>query len=170
VTTYLTNLRTSQPLSDCSVLIVEDIKPDLAELLLSEFPETVNQEFFMNNMVRFDSCSVTDESIKRLRHTMSARHHGPQLEDNPADGNVKLSNIPPLSPYLNGFHLDYNIRPTISYKSLSTLRTLEGLRSDHFEKNLSDFWRRTSTRLSVCQLENQLCKNRLEFTRRAGYC
>jgi hypothetical protein len=170
VTTHLKDLRTSQPLSDCSVLIVEDIKPDLAELLLSEFPETVNQQFFMNNMVRFDSCSVTDESVERLRHTMWARRHGPQLESDPADGNVKLFNIPPISPYLNGFHLDYNIRPTISYKSLSTFRTLEGLRPDHFEKNLSDFWRRTSTRLSVCQLENQLCKNRLEFIGREGYC
>jgi hypothetical protein len=98
VTTYLTNLRTSQPLLDCKVLIVEDIKPDLAELLLSEFPETVNQEFFMNNMVRFDSCLVTDESIKRLRHTMSARHHGPQLEDDPADSNVKLSHSTHLGP------------------------------------------------------------------------
>jgi hypothetical protein len=77
---------------------VEDIKPDLAELLLSEFPETVNQEFFMNNMVRFDSCLVTDESIKRLRHTMSARHHGPQLEDDPADSNVKLSHSTHLGP------------------------------------------------------------------------
>jgi hypothetical protein len=151
--------------NDC-VLVLGDINPSWAQKLLSEFPQSVHHLFLAQNMMRFDSGSVTDEAIKGLELDFLKKSPASRLAFNHDYDSLKwtISGFPPPATETKGFHVDCDIRAMMRFgfeRSGTAVRRLVGLRSDSFEKDFWGDWRRTSTRLSVCQLEAQLCKDGL---------
>jgi hypothetical protein len=59
----------------------------------------------------------------------------------------------------NGFHIDVLIETREAKSCPSDMPFSHGPRRDVFEKSTTNHWRRTSTRLSWCQLDENLCRN-----------
>jgi hypothetical protein len=162
--TRLGELHTQPARANDCVLVLEDINPSWAQKLLSEFPQSVHHMFLAQNMMRFDSGSVTDEAIKTLELDFRNISPASRLAFNHDDDSLEwtISGFPPSAKETKGFHMDCDVRAMMKFRferSGTALRRVVGLRSDSFEKDFWGKWRRTSTRLSVCQLEAQLCKD-----------
>ena len=59
--------------SGSSVWIMEDINLEWAQVMLSEFPGTLNQTFLAQHMIRLNSTGVNDLTVQQLRDRLASR-------------------------------------------------------------------------------------------------
>jgi hypothetical protein len=130
----LEGLRADRPLTTSRVLVLEDINPKWAQKLLSKSPHSVHPSFLAQNMMRFDSCSVTDKAIKELELNFGKTSPASGLTFGHDDGRLEwtISGFPPPATEVKGFHMDFDVRAMMKFgfeRSGTALRRIVGLRS-----------------------------------------
>ena len=156
----LTDLLADSNASTGGSLIIQDINNEWAEILRSKFPESVHTTFLAEHMIRLDGNSITEASLSQLGKDIGnicpdARLRAEKLSDECLAIDI---GFPLRFPEHQGLHIDFVFETTrlervpmeYSFKG-STRRTV-------YEKDASENWRRTSQRMSWCQLGEQFCK------------
>lgn len=141
-------------------LIIQDVNPDWAEILHSEFPKSAHTTFFAEHMVRLDDESITEASMRQL---------GKEIGNLCPDARMGVKNFSDESlavdfgfpfrlPKHNGLHIDFLFQ-TVGPEHVPTEYSfLGGTRQTVYEKDSSNNWRRASHRISWCQLGEKFCK------------
>lgn len=156
---FLEGVRADATLMSGTALIIQDINQDWAQVLLSKFPRSIHSAFLAEHMIRIDSALATDEAIEQLRKDISKSSPGTKLTYGMTKRRKTTEfEFPRRSSEDNGLHLDI-LFETNKYSPIpSEIPFSDGPRRDVFEKDSSNHWRRASTRLSWCQLEENFCK------------
>lgn len=144
-----------------SALIIQDIDQFWAQRLLFEFPASVHPAFLAHHMIRLDDFSATDRTIERLKEDMARKCPGADLESRLFNCHKSVEFVfPEPSPDMNGCHLDCLFQTIDDSGDAVPLHVpfSNGPRKDLFEMDQFGVWRRTSTRVSWCQLKDNFCK------------
>jgi hypothetical protein len=140
-------------------LIIQDVNEDWAHSLCSAFPKTAHSAFLAEHMIRIDSKIANDEVLEQLSNEMVENNPDTKLSYE-VMGCRKTTELwllsRPLEPV--GSHVDVLIETSESKSCPSDMPFSHGPRRDVFEKSPTNHWRRTSTRLSWCQLDENLCR------------
>ena len=141
-------------------LIIQDINQDWAEILRSEFPETVHTTFLAEHMSRLDDDSTTEASLKRLGNEISNVCPGARLTATDFSDECLAINFgfPFRLPKHNGMHIDFLFQTMALERVPRDYSFLEETRRTVYEKDASKRWRRVSHRMSWCQLGEKFCK------------
>ncbi|KAM0717871.1 hypothetical protein Q7P37_006203 [Cladosporium fusiforme] len=144
-------------------LIIQDINLDWCKALCSGFPGAIDPDFIARHIIHFDKLPAVYE-MEDLQNDLTKRypHAGTSIESSGNFLGVQMS----LSNYAiggNGFHIDLQIEPSSS-EAQQHIRYLRNARPfasqwDFFERDESNKWRRRSTRVSCCRLEECFCKS-----------
>lgn len=141
-------------------LIIQDINNDWAEILHSEFPESVHTTFLAEHMIRLDEDSITEASLSQL---------GKEIGNICPDARLKAEHFsdkclaidigfPFRSPEHDGLHIDFVFETARLERVPMDYSFKGGTRRTVYEKDASEHWRRASQRVSRCQLGEQFCK------------
>lgn len=144
-----------------SALIIQDIDQFWAQRLLSEFPASVHPAFLAHHMIRLDDFSATHRTIEQLKEDMARKCPGADLESRLFNCHKSVEFVfPAPSPDMNGCHLDCHFQTIENSGDAVPLHVpfSNGPRKDLFEIDQFGVWRRTSTRVSWCQLKENFCK------------
>lgn len=156
---FLEDVRADSMALGGTALIIQDINQDWAQVLLSKFPMTVHSAFLAEHMTRIDSACATDGAIEQLRKDIAKGSSGTRLTYKITERRKTTEfEFPLRSSESSGLHLDILLE-TNKYSPIpSEIPFSDGPRRDIFEKDPSNHWRRASTRLSWCKLEENFCK------------
>jgi hypothetical protein len=157
---FLEEVRADSVPSGGTALIIEDVNQDWADSLCSAFPNTAHSAFLAEHMIRIDSAMANDDVLERLSNEMVEYNPDTKL-DYGVMGSCKTTEFrfPSRPMETNEFHIDVLIETSEAKSCPSDMPFSHGPRRDVFEKSITNHWRRTSTRLSWCQLDENLCRN-----------
>jgi hypothetical protein len=157
---FLEEVRADSVPSGGTALIIQDVNQDWANSLCSAFPRITHSSFLAEHMIRIDSAIANDEVLERLSNEMVENNPDTKL-DYGVMGSCKTTEFrfPSRPMGTNGFHIDVLIETREAKSCPSDMPFSHGPRRDVFEKSTTNHWRRTSTRLSWCQLDENLCRN-----------
>lgn len=156
------NLRHISSRCRSTALIIQDINPGWAQILLDEYPNSIDANFFLEHMARFDSFTATDKAVEQLRGDIDRCRLKTNLSSSPIEGLRRIKRIefeffdrPPAS---HGNHIDMlfddvtkdGVPPGTFYARDS--------RRDVFEQATDGSWKKLSTRMSWCKLDEHIRK------------
>lgn len=141
-------------------LIIQDINQDWAEILRSEFPDSVHTTFLAEHMVRLDEDSITEASLSQLGKEMGNICPDAKLKaENFSDKCLAIDiGFPFRPPEHDGLHIDFVFETARLERVPMDYSFKGGTRRTVYEKDASEHWRRASQRASWCQLGEQFCK------------
>ena len=141
-------------------LIIQDVNQDWAEILRSEFPESVHTTFLAEHMIRLDVNSITEASLSRLGEEIGNICPGARLgEKYLSDKCLAIDfGFPFRLPEHNGLHIDFVFETARLERVPMEYSFKGGTRRTVYEKDAFERWRRASQRVSWCQLGGQFCK------------
>jgi hypothetical protein len=154
-------IRTCSTVSGAVALIVEDIDLQWAQPILSRFPESVSPAFLAQHMVRLDSTATTDADIQKLQHDISMHCPGTDLVSRRLGNRYSRKLIDLAFPattksHTGEAHIDCSLSGTLIGDLSPPAFTLDRARQDVFEEVRPKVWRRVTTRISWCRLEENL--------------
>ena len=159
----LRELLVESELYNGGALIIQDVNRDWAEILRSEFPESVYTTFLAEHMIRLDAASTTDAALEQLEKDISSGCPDTKMEVNRSDDGRLVVDFrtPYQTPKDKGLHIDFLFETMRMKRVPAGFSFSGGTRRIIFEKDLSNHWRRASHRMSWCQLGERFCK--IEF-------
>lgn len=154
------NLRHISSRRRSTALVIKDINPDWAQALLDEYHNSISATFFLEHMARFDSFSATEKAVEQLKGDVEKYCLETKLSISLIESERKIKKIglefrrPPAS---NGNHIDILLddvrKETIPPDALYSGTT----RRDVFEQTTDGSWKKLSTRMSWCRLNESIC-------------
>lgn len=170
----LSCLRENPPRSGGSTLIVQDIDQGWGQALISKYPQQVCAEFLAKHMIRLDSRSAVLDATEVPTSTWRAIRKQGRFDFEQCLLRGLTSS---LRDEIDGFHIDCDFSSvTQSPRAWSTTHAIfanntgvslgrifgghEREPSEMTEKIVvPKIWKKSRTRISCCELEDQFCEN-----------
>jgi hypothetical protein len=157
--TFLEEMRADSVTLGGTALIIQDVNQDWADSLCSAFPRTAHSVFLAEHMIRIDSAIASDGVLEQLSNEMAEYKPDAKLSyENMGCRKTTEFRFPSRPLETSGFHIDILIEASGAKSCPSDMPFSHGPRREVFEKSPTNYWRRTSTRLLWCQLNENLCR------------